>query len=133
MSNQAKCQYPGCPQEVIENSGWCRGHKVWENGKLPTSNQDSQDELRDKLFKKTANGWYYLVDADDVPQASVHYEAIEKMMDIINAHTQRLVTEARIDELQGTKQNIIDNNTVMGVVGSINSRIATLTNQREEK
>lgn len=50
------------------------------------TNQASEDELRKALFKKLPNGWYYHVDVEGVPQASIHKDAVDSMLNTIQAN-----------------------------------------------
>ena len=43
-------------------------------------NDEELDEIRRLLFKKTTNDWYYHVNTQGVPQASIHREAVESML-----------------------------------------------------
>lgn len=55
---------------------------------------DKPQELQERLFKQELPGrWYYFIDADNVPQASIHREAVDKMMEIITDWHNKQVLE----------------------------------------
>ncbi len=132
-----QCQYPGCPQETVKDLGWCRSHYP---GNPTDLNQDSQDELRDKVARFYNSAWiegsnYKENNPDNSPIPSEReVKKTEQLLSFINAHTQKAVTEARIDELEnlddaGGEYELIT--YVSGEQTYVADRIATLTKQNE--
>ena len=68
---------------------------------MTDNTQAELDELRRLLFKRTTNDWYYHVDTQEVPQASIYREAVESMLTRIldwhNKQTERLLDGMLVD------------------------------------
>ena len=72
-----------------------------------TDNTQELDELRRLLFKRTTNDWYYNIDTQEVPQASIHIEAVESMLTrVLDWHNKQI--EAVLDELKEEGISCID-------------------------
>lgn len=88
MNNQDKRQYPGCPQEVVKDLGWCRSHYP---GNPTDLNQDEPNHV-DEVIKKVSDS------QDELREAVKRFcrtdEAADNLVSFINAHTQKAVETA---------------------------------------
>lgn len=70
-----------------------------------TNHDERLDELQAMLFKELPDTWYYHIDIQGVPQASIHKDSIKSIMNTISGWHNKQVRAAIIHELKEAKHS----------------------------